>query len=252
MYSQNKEEQIILDYFDKLSKGATPPRWIIDGTKPTFLDLGSNDGQTFSNTRALVERGWRGVCVEPSPTAFAKLKELYKDSKDVYSYNFAIGNTNAIKKDDDYIILEEILSKHYSNYINGIDTPELVQLLDKLGGAILMESGSLINKNDSALVSTMVKKEMDRFKSITKYNATLVTVYRYKTFLNRVKFKTFDFISIDIEGMEVDVMNQMDFKDVKLVCAEWNSKPEVKQEFDRILYGFKVIYTSGENLIYAK
>ncbi len=197
-YSQNNEQEVILDYFKDF--------------KGTFLDLGSNDGQTFSNTRALAERGWRGVCVEPSPTAFAKLKELYKGTE-VYCYNFAIGVVN-----------------------------------DKVN---LLDMSSHIGNGDTSLLSTLKQEETQRWKG-TKFEPVEVQCYRYKTFLNRVKFKTFDFISIDIEGMEVDVMNQMDFKDVKLVCAEWNSKPEVKTEFDRILYGFKVIYTSGENLIYAK
>lgn len=39
----------------------------------TFLDIGAFDGKTFSNTRALAERGWKGVCVEPAAHAFAQL-----------------------------------------------------------------------------------------------------------------------------------------------------------------------------------
>lgn len=42
-----------------------------------FLDIGAGDGQTFSNTRALVEAGWGGVCVEPAPWALDKLTALY-------------------------------------------------------------------------------------------------------------------------------------------------------------------------------
>jgi hypothetical protein len=37
MYSQNNEEQLILDYFGPVFKG-------------TCLDLGANDGETLSNT----------------------------------------------------------------------------------------------------------------------------------------------------------------------------------------------------------
>ena len=39
----------------------------------TYLDLGSYDGKTFSNIRALAERGWKGVCVEPAAHAFAAM-----------------------------------------------------------------------------------------------------------------------------------------------------------------------------------
>ena len=40
-----------------------------------YLDIGSYDGKTFSNVRALAERGWEGVCVEPAAHAFAALAD---------------------------------------------------------------------------------------------------------------------------------------------------------------------------------
>ena len=46
----------------------------------TFVELGANDGVTFSNSY-LLERchGWRGVCIEPTPSAFAKLLQSGRD-----------------------------------------------------------------------------------------------------------------------------------------------------------------------------
>jgi FkbM family methyltransferase len=59
VYSQNDEERVILEYF-----GDTAGR---------LYDIGAWTGMQFSNTRALLERGWMGVLVEPSPTAFVSL-----------------------------------------------------------------------------------------------------------------------------------------------------------------------------------
>jgi FkbM family methyltransferase len=59
VYSQNNEEQIILDYFG--------------GTLGRFYDIGAWSGPRFSNTWALLEKGWTGIMVEPSPTAFTSL-----------------------------------------------------------------------------------------------------------------------------------------------------------------------------------
>lgn len=61
MYSQNQEEAVILAYF----------------SSPTgkLLDIGAFDGEMFSNTRQLLEDGWAGVMVEPSPVTFTKLME---------------------------------------------------------------------------------------------------------------------------------------------------------------------------------
>jgi len=40
-----------------------------------FVDIGANDGVTFSNSALFErERGWTGACVEPTPETFAKLR----------------------------------------------------------------------------------------------------------------------------------------------------------------------------------
>jgi len=77
MYSQYDEEKVILEYF-----GDRIGRW---------LDLGAFDGKTFSNTRALAELGWSGVCVEASPRAFVALQELYRGNDKVELVCAAIG-----------------------------------------------------------------------------------------------------------------------------------------------------------------
>ena len=198
MYSQNEEEKVIKDYF----KGKTG----------TFLDVGANDGITLSNTRALAEEGWSGVCVEPSPKAFAKLSRLYpKKNGRVYCYPFALGHTN--------------------------------------GEIDFWESGEHLNKGDVALLSTTISEERERFPE-TKYETIKVKCFRWKTFLNRLNIKTFDLISVDTEGMEIIILEQIDLTDVKCVCVEWNGKN--KEKFDALMNGFKLIYTSGENLIYAR
>ena len=200
MYSQNKEEEIILHYFS--------------GQTGTFIDIGANDGITFSNTRALAERGWKGVLIEPSPKAYAKLKEVYNGHKWFYLYNFALG--------------------------------------DKNGKAFLQESGPLCSAKDVGLVSTFVTSEMDRFKSKVAYEPFEVKMFKWKTFLNRLAIKEFDFISMDCEGSELGILPDMDLSKTKCICLEWNSKPELKTEYEKYLTGFNLIYNSGENLIYGR
>lgn len=201
-YSQNNEQEAILKYFGDF--------------KGTFCDLGANDGQTLSNTRALAELGWCGILVDPSPAAFAKLENLYAKEKKgcFYLYNFAIGNFN--------------------------------------GPGVLHDSGSLLKKGDSGLVSTLVPEEKKRFQHVLPYTEIDVKVFRWKTFLNRCKIKKFDFISIDCEGLDGDILEQIDISETMCICIEWNGKPELKERFSNYLKDFKIIYTSGENLIYAR
>lgn len=81
MYSQNKEQQHILNYFrlQNIKLG-------------TFLDIGANDGVTLSNVRALAESGWGGVLVEPSETCYKKALENYEYYKNVQIYQLAISD----------------------------------------------------------------------------------------------------------------------------------------------------------------
>lgn len=205
MYSQNQEEKAILDYFN------TPGQVKIMGT---FIDVGANDGVTFSNTRALALVGWKGVFVEPSPRAFERLKTLYNGHKGFYLYEYAIDSHN--------------------------------------GKKILWESGPLCSAADDGLVSTFHQHEKERFQKTVKYEPVEVKTFRWKTFLNRLKVKKFDFVSLDTEGCDLAILEQMDLTDVKCIALEWNSKPELKADFEKYLDGFHVIYTSAENILYAR
>lgn len=46
---------------------------ITSDTPPILVDIGAHDGITGSNSRGLLERGWRGVLLEPMPLVYAQL-----------------------------------------------------------------------------------------------------------------------------------------------------------------------------------
>jgi len=82
MYSQSEEEKYILEYFgDYTGK---------------FLDIGAGDGITFSNTFALLERGWSGILVEPEPRLFLELLTHLKDNPKVILFNVAVSRRGQI------------------------------------------------------------------------------------------------------------------------------------------------------------
>lgn len=199
MYSQNNEEQIILNYFGNF--------------KGTFIDIGANDGITISNTWALAQSGWTGVLVEPAPSAFERLIKNYERMKGFYLYPFAIGNNN--------------------------------------GTFTLHESGELLKKGDVALVSSLDDNEIQRWRPANiQFKDVQVKVFRWKTFLNRLKIKKFDFISLDAEGLDLDILRQIDLTDTKALVVEWNGKQ--KQEFIDYCKGFRLIGENPENLIFAR
>ena len=67
-YSQNDEQDVITAYFGS--------------NLGNFLDIGAYDGVKLSNTRALLEQGWTGTLVEPSPIIFSQLMANTADYAD--------------------------------------------------------------------------------------------------------------------------------------------------------------------------
>jgi len=60
------------------------------GDRVGFLvDVGANDGITFSNSRALLERKWKGMLVDPNPTAFRLLVDNSEGFEGVTVHNVA-------------------------------------------------------------------------------------------------------------------------------------------------------------------
>lgn len=43
-----------------------------------FVDIGAHDGVSLSNTKFFEEIGWNGICIEPQPDVYNKLKENRK------------------------------------------------------------------------------------------------------------------------------------------------------------------------------
>jgi FkbM family methyltransferase len=82
-FSQNDEERYIMDFFSKVAKGQ-------------FLDVGAYDGVTLSNTRRLALKGWRGICIEPSPIIFPKLLATYQEGSDIQLINGALDTRHRV------------------------------------------------------------------------------------------------------------------------------------------------------------
>ena len=201
-YSQNKEQEVILRYFNHQIG--------------VFLSVGENDGTSLSNVRALSELGWSGVAVEPCEVPFRKLQDLYKDNHRVQCINVAIADYN--------------------------------------GTATLYESGSHLKQGDTGLLSTLSKKETERWGNTETFVETKVDVVDFTTLLEMCNYTKFDMVSCDAEGLDYTILEQMDLNAmwVKLVVVEFNQKDQKMFEDLIIPQGFKLIHQNYENLIFAK
>jgi FkbM family methyltransferase len=80
-YSQYDEEKYILQATSSISIGR-------------FLDIGAWNPTVFSNTRALYEKGWGGIMIEPSPGPMTGLIREYGNSDRVQLIMAAVMKEN--------------------------------------------------------------------------------------------------------------------------------------------------------------
>ena len=184
--------------------------------KGTILDLGANDGITLSNSRYFIENGWRAVLIEAGKLPYEKL--LATILPNTTSINIAIGNQD--------------------------------------GYLTFYESKSLINPDDIGLVSSLISEETQRWRDAgVNYSEYQVKCYTWDSFIEKQYFKgqNFDIISIDIEGLDYDVLTQMNLKelDCKVLCVEFNGKEIEKYINYMNIYGFNLVHQNPENLIFA-
>lgn len=198
-YSQNNEQEIIANYFE--------------GKKGILLDIGANDGITFSNSRHLLLNGWSGCLVEPSPSCVQKLLQLYEDRKDVSVFDVAI-----VKED----------YNKTSIYLH-VNDPHI--------------------PNDDSLLSTTVETEINRWNGI-KFKKVKVEAMNYNELFAGLRF---DFITIDAEGMDLAILQQIDFNtsQTQMVCVEYNGVNPEQYIAHCTKYGLTEIHRNAENLIFA-
>lgn len=189
------------------------------GKNGTVLSVGENDGITFSNSRYLIEQGWSGYLLEPGLT-FTKLQDLYLNHPKVWCYNYGITLTG----EDQYFF----------------------------------ESGSHVaGGSDSGLVSTTIEDETVKWKQagvqFTQIQAKFKT---FAQFYEEAGEPQLDFISVDVEGNDWQVLQQIDLNKVgcKALCIEWNSDPKLEWQYEEFcrMFGMKEAVRNAENLIYIR
>lgn len=179
MYSQKNEDAHIINYFETHHG---------KDFKGNILDIGANDGVTISNSRALIEKGWRGDLVEPAAIPFRKLENLYFQNEEIGLHRIALDS--------------------------------------KIGKVTFYESGSHLSSKDSGLLSTLVPEEKGRmWWSRTRYTEYEINTLDFKTFREKYAlYGSWDFISIDAEGKDWEILKQINLKEVgcKCLCVEHN------------------------------
>lgn len=172
----------------------------------TFVEIGAYDGVEFSNTCYFEKyKGWNGVCIEPQPEAFEKLK-----------FN------------------RKCLCVHGAVY-------------DRNGSIEFMEN------TDNELLSGIEDDKMDDQMEGRKVLYT-VPCYDINTILDMTGREYIEFVSLDTEGSEYKILENMDFKrhKVKCFCIENNGLGIFKIGELLRVNGYKIVSRIGRDTIYYK
>ena len=176
-----------------------------------FVDIGANDGITFSNTYFFEKKGWTGICIEPIKEIFTKLEKTRncKCIRGVIS-----------EKNDEFIEFFHVTGS-----------------LEMLSGILEKYDTKHIERLEKDINSKNEKKEV---LSVKNYN-----------FNNIITTKNIDYLSIDTEGSEFSILKSIDFSKytIKVISVENDYKDKNIYNFLKN-NGFLYLKTIGSDDVY--
>jgi FkbM family methyltransferase len=182
-----------------------------------FVDVGANNGIDGSNTYLLEkEYDWKGICIEPLPEEFNKCKEC----RSCLCYEYAVYSESNLK-----------LNFCVSELLSGIEDTHLIK-----------------NKEQNFIDPSFFK---NNYKGdIIVQTKTLTDILDES---NAPKY--IDYLSIDVEGAEIHVLNGIDFNRYTfgIIHIEHNWQ-EYRYEIRQILENNKYLFLSENRCddIYVK
>jgi FkbM family methyltransferase len=164
--------------------------------KPTYLDIGANNPVYISNTYYFYLSGSSGVCVEPNPHLCRKFRRVRPRDKVI---NVGVGIDE--QKEADFYL--------FPSYADGLGTFSKKEA--EYWGEIGMEGIGKIHYE----------------KIIRMPLQTINTIIR--DYFDRCP----DFISIDVEGLDLQILKTLDFHTFqpRVLCVETLLYDENKKEF---------------------
>lgn len=172
-----------------------------------YVDVGAHNGRSLNNTLFFEEtHGWNGINIEPNKTVYDK---LVINRPNNINLNCAVCNTNGEAK--------FLMNKGYTEMLSGLE-------------------------------ETFDPRHINRIeRENIKYTGTteLITVKTktMETILDEYNIKTINYLSIDVEGAEFEVIKSINFEKVFIdVIGFENNYPDVSKDIINYLRnkGFKV------------
>lgn len=194
-----------MKYYSQYGQDIFADKYFGKSKKGFFVDIGAHDGITGSNTYFLEkERGWKGICIEPIPEVFVKLNQNRQ----------SININSCITQDSELVVFRRVYG--YGEMLSGI-----LHLMDN-------EHLERIEKDCKATGNNYIDIE--------------VPGRNINNILCELNIKEVDFLSIDTEGAEFDIIKTIDFNTINItfLTIENNNNSEKIREYLSIR-GYKCI-----------
>jgi FkbM family methyltransferase len=189
-----------------------------------FVEVGANDGVSFSNTWGLAEQGWRGYLIEPIPEFADSCRRNHKKHASVSVFRYAIGD---------------------------LDNKNLIF---NIAGALTTANSALRTEYESVdwALSSLTNKEIT------------VPSKKLDTFLTENDIgHDFDVLVVDVEGFEAEVFSGfklVEWRPKMLIVELVDTHPDLKstaasdaQLGERILLsGYRIVSKDVINTVFVR
>jgi len=142
-----------------------------------FVEIGAHDGISYSNSYYFEKYlNWTGICIEPHPQRFQELKE----NRTCHCYQGCVSDTKGI-----------------AQFLMVMGYPEMLSgLIDKY------------DKRHLARISKEIKQRGGSKQLIE------VKCIQFNELMKKYNTNSVDFVSIDTEGGEEEILKSIDFEDL--------------------------------------
>jgi len=181
-----------------------------------MVEVGCADPEIYSMSKLFRDKGWRCIGIEPNPYFINKQKEV---GNEVYQY--AVSTEN--KKDVDFFMVN--------------DYGETQEFTYESFSALKIHEGYIEKHGNPSNIET-IKVETKRLEDILKHDA---------------KVETIDFLSVDVEGYELDVIKSIDllkFRPTVIVLENYLYDENYNVFMDE--NGYSLIQKVEYNYIYGR
>jgi len=183
-----------------------------------YVDVGAHDGRSSSNTFGLEQRGWTGVLIEPVLSKYFRILQLRSIHLNEIFHAACVGND--YKSESVPIMYGDLMS--FSPSISEVNQLEWIE-----------GSKAFLNSNEVNVLTYSPARTLNSILAVTN-------------------FSYFDFLSIDVEGAEKEVLRGLDLDAFQfgVICIEAVSGEYVEEHLGK--YNYKLIARCKQNFIFAR